>query len=179
MLHLVYTYPAYKEEYTMKVLRHSFEKYPNGSAHTAPREEPLLEEYVSERVFKDKSPLCRIAIPYIIEEGEQGQARVGGKENLVAKKRKKVTQYGSVKAMRPFKPVLNYEKTPINEYLSYELSEEINFGLKEVRLLADEIKHIKDEKKKEVLQKEDKKQGKRVRIRRTNFRDKTLPHHSS
>jgi hypothetical protein len=32
--------------------------------------------------------------------------------------------------------MFNYEKTPINEYLSYELSEEINLGLKEVKILS-------------------------------------------
>ena len=50
------------------------------------------------------------------------------------------------------------------------MSEEINFGLKEVKILADEIKHIKDEKKKEIMQGEDKRQNKKMRIRRTNFK---------
>lgn len=88
------------------------------------------------------------------------------------KKTKLIPQHLPMKLHKPFKPVFNYEKTPINEYLSYELSEEINFGLKEVKILADEIKHIKDEKKKEILQGEDKKQNKKMRIRRTNFKDK-------
>lgn len=91
---------------------------------------------------------------------------------MVAKKRKKIAQYSSTKLHKPFKPLLNYEKTPMNEYLNYELSEEINFGLKEVKVLADEIKQIKDHKKKEIMQGEDKKQNKRIRIRPTNFKHK-------
>jgi hypothetical protein len=67
----------------------------------------------------------------------------------------------------------------MNEYLNYELSEEINFGLKEVKILADEIKTIKDEKKKEIMQGEDKKQNKKIRIRRTNFKDKKYLHAST
>jgi hypothetical protein len=67
----------------------------------------------------------------------------------------------------------------MNEYLSYELSEEINFGLKEVKILADEIKHIKDEKRKEVMQGEEKRQNKKIRIRPTNFRQKKHNHAST
>lgn len=33
-------------------------------------QESLIDEYVSERVFKEKSPLCRVAMPYIMEEPE-------------------------------------------------------------------------------------------------------------
>ena len=96
----------------------------------------------------------------------------------MAKKRKKIPQYGSTKLHKPFKPLLNYEKTPMNEYLNYELSEEINFGLKEVKVLADEIKQIKDDKKKEIMQGQDKKQNKKIRIRRTNFKEKTQAYSS-
>lgn len=67
----------------------------------------------------------------------------------------------------------------MNEYLNYELSEEINFGLKEVKILADEIKHIKDEKKKEVMQGEEKRMNKKIRIRPTNFRQRKQHNHAS
>lgn len=98
----------------------------------------------------------------------------------MAKRRKRpLRQHSPLKIHKPFKPTFNYEKTPINEYLNYELSEEINFGLKEVKILADEIKQIKDEKKKEVMMGEEKRQAKKIRIRPTNFKAKKNNSHAS
>ena len=51
--------------------------------------------------------------------------------------KKKKPLLTGIKPKVPFKPTLSYDKTPINEYLSYELSEEINYGIKEVQILAD------------------------------------------
>lgn len=99
-----------------------------------------------------------------------------------AKYTKKIPKYDlPYKNPKPFKASLNYEKTPINEYLNYDLSEEINLGLKEVKLLSDEIKYIKEEKKKESKQGQDQKEKvhKRVRIRRTNFNSKNKMAHSA
>lgn len=66
---------------------------------------------------------------------------------------KKIPKYDlPYKNNKPFKPFENYQKTPINEYLSYELSEEINLGLKEVKIISEQIKNIKDDKKKDVTE---------------------------
>jgi hypothetical protein len=48
-----------------------------------------------------------------------------------------------------------------------------------VKILADEIKQIKDEKKKEVMVGEEKRQVKKIRIRPTNFKAKKNSHASS
>ena len=49
---------------------------------------------------------------------------------------------------KSFKYIHNIENepAPMNEYLSYDLSSQINNGLFEVKILAEEIKQIKKEK---------------------------------
>lgn len=101
-----------------------------------------MQQYICQRVFKDKPDLCRIAIPYIYEDISEPKAMALSKQKQSkVKYSKPIPQYS--KKSNPFKASLNFEKTPINEYLNYELSEEINFGLKEAKMLSDEIKHIK------------------------------------
>lgn len=127
-------------------------------------------QYISERIFKDKSQLCRIAVPYIFDEPQSyTEKQIKKKE----KPTKKIPKYDlPYKNNKPFKPLVNYEKTPINEYLSYELSEEINLGLKEVKIISEQIKHIKEEKKHDVKEIEIKKNQKNIRIRPTKFKHK-------
>jgi hypothetical protein len=44
-------------------------------------------------------------------------------------------------------------ETPVNEYLDYVLSQEINIQLQEAKVLSEEVKRIKEEKKKIMSQK--------------------------
>ena len=58
------------------------------------------------------------------------------------------------------------EPVPVNEYLSYELSEQINSGLYEVKILAEEIKQIKKEKLEMMEDKNKFKPTNKIRIKK-------------
>ena len=86
---------------------------------------------------------------------------------------KKIPKYDlPYKNTKPFKLCINSDKAPINQYLNYQLSEEINVGIKEVKLLSEEIKFIKRQKKKQVKQREEKEINKNIRIRPPKIKKK-------
>jgi hypothetical protein len=41
------------------------------------------------------------------------------KEAMAKRRKKALPQHSPIKPHKPFKPMLNYEKTPMNEFLNY------------------------------------------------------------
>ena len=64
------------------------------------------EEYVSQRVFHDKSNLCRIPLPYIYDEPVAKPDTP--KKTKPKKMRKRKPALTGIKPKVPFKPTLSY-----------------------------------------------------------------------
>ena len=99
--------------------------------------------YVNFSISKIKPQLSCMSFPYCMDEEEPSpQKKIPEKKTIMVSNRLFSDENQKSKNTN-FMFKIENEPVPVNEYLSYELSEQINNGLYEVKILAEEIKQIK------------------------------------